>query len=190
MEHAPSAIELPVETDDEARFIAMINNAVRGACALARPEDVRTVKIDNWFGEKWFNFSGKAVGALGVPGSELHIPPFHPNRVVSERYVAFRADGTLEEWREMETIHPDQTSASNLHRSRTIEAFADSRLFAWYSGRTIANGRGSLMVYAYIDTEASGWYVELIRSDDVWIVSRRKSISMEEWSRLIESGRA
>ena len=72
------------DQDDAADFIAEVQGLVDGLLRHYAPRTVVLIKIDNFFGSRWLRFSGKALGALGVWKKRLNVPPFVPNRVVSQ----------------------------------------------------------------------------------------------------------
>lgn len=102
-------------------------------------------KIDNDFGSKWLGFSGKALGALGVwhnpsyhPANNVRIPPFVPNRVVSQRRFSGPAYGEIDGGK---PIHKRIPSGMALNRMAVAEAPMSA--LVWYSGESEATGRGA-----------------------------------------------
>ena len=59
-------IPLPHDSSDDPAFIEIARNAIAGDAARYVARFVHVVKLDAWFGDRWFGFSGKALGALGV----------------------------------------------------------------------------------------------------------------------------
>jgi hypothetical protein len=82
-------LQFDQDVGDDAEFLSEVEAVVQGAVEVSKPATVAVVKIDSWFGPKWLGFSHKVMGAFGVvfPG-DLVIPPFVPNRVLSERLCA------------------------------------------------------------------------------------------------------
>ena len=128
--------------DDSHDFIAIIEGLVNGLLAVEAPPSLKLIKIDNWFGPKWLGFSGKVLGALGVSMPKLTIPPFVPNRVVSERELA---GPSCEEIEDGGLIHLSVPSSVALTR-KAVEVVPKALLF-WYSGGSQNSGRGSAMAY-------------------------------------------
>ena len=60
-------IGLTVKEDDDAEFVVLVQRLIHGVVATSKSKDYCVVRIDNWFGERWLNFSGKTLGALGCP---------------------------------------------------------------------------------------------------------------------------
>src|SRR5437762_13338148 len=88
-------MKIAPELDDAPEFVRQVEQVANGVIRRHAPESVVLIKIDNFFGSKWLGFSGKALGALGVwnkpynqPADNIRIPPFVPNRVVSQRRFA------------------------------------------------------------------------------------------------------
>lgn len=158
------------------------------------PASLVLIKIDNWFGRRWLYFSGKALGALGVwnvptdrrPNNLLRIPPFVPERVVSQRRFI------VPDYREInpgKPLHRHVHSSSALER-RVVEEEPKTAL-AWYSGNSKANGRGALMAYIPIAISSYWpWYAELKRAEPWRITAQAKNIKSNQFSDLVEEGSA
>jgi hypothetical protein len=95
---------------------------------------------------------------------KLRFPPFTPNRILGQWSYARTLDGYTEvPLPSLPRSRRSKHSSSNIHRQ--IEAHADSACFVWYSGNTLKNGRGSMMVYE-IEAERTGcWFAALDRHD-------------------------
>ena len=72
--------------DDSAEFVAEVRACIDGVLIANEPAELIVINIDNWFGQKWLHFAGKALGAVGVwrDHDGLTVPPFVPARVRSE----------------------------------------------------------------------------------------------------------
>jgi hypothetical protein len=145
------------DTDDSPEFIALVEQLCLGVVFRFKPKQFVIIKIDNWFGSKWLGFSGKALGAVGRwdkphdrPATEIRIPPFVPNRVISQR--RFSAP-SYDEVNAGKPIHKQIPSSEALLRKAALHA--PQTALAWYSGNSIASARGALMVY--IPNEGSYW---------------------------------
>lgn len=77
-------MDIMIDGDDAPEFIAEIKPILNGVLTSACPEDFFLIKIDGWFGPNWLAFSGKVLGLLGVWNRPLRVPPFVPNRVISQ----------------------------------------------------------------------------------------------------------
>src|SRR5262245_49609679 len=73
------------EALDDPKFVAWVERVIAGVESRFETDQSYVVKIDNWFGQRWLGFSGKAVGALRVCQRRLTLPPFVPSRVLSQR---------------------------------------------------------------------------------------------------------
>ncbi len=173
-------MHLPHDLSDDAAFICLAEQATNGAAALVSSRYVHVVKIDSWFGDRWFSFSGKLLGAAGVRSRKLTVPPFHPHRVISE--TRFRTGDPAELVTIDKPLHTQRTSQSNL--GNFIERIGDSITIVWYSGATQSSGRGSIMVYSSTIDGAAGWYAGLERTDD-WRVVKLVGIDDREWALLL-----
>jgi hypothetical protein len=83
--------------------------------AVTQPRAICLVRVDDWIDSKWLEFSGKAVGAVGVWNAQLTVPPFHPNRVYSEQYFARTSASEYAETDGV-TLHRAMPSSTNVTR--------------------------------------------------------------------------
>ena len=128
-------------------------------------DDVVVVKIDAWFEIKWLGFSHKVQGAFGLSVlDDLVVPPFVPNRVVSERSYK-RAGSGFAEAAGGPRLHVDEPSEANARR-KLRDSHPSAALF-WWTGNTRASGRGALMAYLPTADGHTGWYTGLKR-DGGW----------------------
>lgn len=155
------------DTKDDVAFTAFVD----GLLAMFAPQvtHVFLVRVDNWFGPKWLGFSAKVSGAFGVARRDgaAVIPPFKPSRIISERRFVRGQEQWV--WRGP-VIHRDQTSSANLDRE--LADIADDALFVWFSGNTLANGRGSVLVASTPGTQRDVWYVGAERNNRGWRLTK------------------
>jgi hypothetical protein len=154
-------VTLPITASDDPQFIDLAAHAINGYAARVSSEFLHLVRIDAWFGRCWFEFAGKAVGALGVHSHDLKVPPFHPHRVMSED--RYRLSDPPEQVHGYQRLHRFRPSQSNLKNA--IAQYGRSTTFAWYSGGSLASGRGAVMVYANTEHGSIGWYAGLVRRE-------------------------
>jgi hypothetical protein len=154
-------VNLPTTPLDDPQFIELAAHAINGYAARVHCEFLHLVRIDAWFGRRWYEFAGKALGALGVHSRNLKVPPFHPHRVVSEE--RYRLADPPEPVRGYRRLHRYRPSESNLDNA--IGWHGRNTTFAWYSGGSLASGRGAVMVYANTPHGSLGWYTGLVRRD-------------------------
>jgi hypothetical protein len=114
------------DIDDSLEFIALVEQLCLGVVFRFNPKQFVVIKIDNWFGSKWLGFSGKVLGAMGSwnkpqdhPATEIRIPPFVPNRVVSERWFSAPS---YDEVPSDKSIHKQMPSSEALGRKAVIQA--------------------------------------------------------------------
>ncbi len=185
--------QIPVfgdETDDET-FIEIVSDVVNGMLLATKVAGVSVVKIRDWFGPKWLGFSGKKLGALGISAARLTIPPFHPNRVLSQKFYAYHADSLAYEkvWPPF-LLHIHQHSEDNF--KRRVAKYIPSGALVWYSSDSARTGNGALMIYVTIDKQFRCGYFRLERDHDgIWRArsyakgSRQIPIEIfESWQRI------
>lgn len=176
----------PVEPGDDPQFLEMAAALVLGSLE-SYPQRVCLVKIDNWFDAKWLGFTGKALGALGVSHpQDLRLPPFHPNRVVSQVDLILEQGDYVT--MDAPPVHLHQKSEDNFQRRALRVLGTQSARLAWYSGNSLSNRRGSLMVYDFRADGHEPWYVELSHGDP-WRVERRRGVSAGQTQAFAEVGK-
>jgi hypothetical protein len=116
----------PSDSDDP-HFIALANRLLNASLSANRPAEVYLIRLDSWFDAKWLNFSGKALGALGVHRDPITVPPFHPRRVVSQIHFALSPTTDAFEPAAVSPLHIDQPSGENL--TRQISRVSPSAVF-------------------------------------------------------------
>jgi hypothetical protein len=151
-------LELEANATDDAPFLDLASRLIAGAAVAYGLNDVVTVHIDHWFGERWLGFCGKLLGSTGVRSrhldGELTPPPFHPHRVLSARVYRLTEAHTFEHCDDAGLLHGFRPSQSNINRT-----FRRNRLYAWYSGDTAVTDKGVVMVYLVHRQWNSAWYV-------------------------------
>lgn len=178
------------ESDDAPDFVRQVEQVAHGIIHRHAPESVVLIKIDNFFGSKWLGFSGKVIGLLGVwhkpyyqPADNIRIPPFVPNRVVTQRRFAGPA------YREIDcgkSIH--KGIPSYLALSRKAAGIAPGSALIWYSGNSIATGRGAVMAYIPVDGSYWPWYAALETGESSWSVSETWDIKRDDFIGLMQHG--
>lgn len=171
---------------DACEFIKIINEIMHGLINKFQVNDVRLVRIKNWFDHKWLNYSGKSVvqfhGGAVVSDSALYnewrekvtVPPFNPNRVMSETF--FRIQPTVNKLFE-ERLHKTKPSNDNIHNP--ISKYTKNGLFIWYSSDTELNQKGSLMIYRVQRDIVSTFYASFDNNNG-WKIRRTKNIRLGE----------
>jgi hypothetical protein len=175
--------------DDAPDFVRRVEQSAGGVVRRHAPETLILIKIDNFFGSKWLGFSGKALGAIGVwhnpsyrPANVVRIPPFVPNRVVSQR--KFSAP-TYEEIDCGKPIHMRMPSSVALNR--TVADAAPKSALIWYSGESKVTGRGAVMAYVPAGDSYWLWYAAL-ETGESWRVTETLDIKRDDFESLMEQG--
>jgi hypothetical protein len=187
------------QTDDPS-FIELLNSLVGGLLADLSPERFWIIQIDNWFDHKWLRFSGSGgiVSPIPIPfdrfetvkaefyQDKLTFPPFTPNRVLSQwSYVRTSAGYTETPFPALPHSTERKHTNENLHSC--VQDFDRSALFLWYSSNTLANGRGSVMVYNSEVDRFKSWFAAFKRQRE-WVLYATKGASSSKVERLLSTG--
>lgn len=171
-------ISIQLTKDDDPRFVALVRRSVAASVRSFQPADVFVIRIDHWFDHKWFAFAGKLYGALAFHKPQrLTVPPFIPDRVVSEEVFTLGIDRATYNKSRAQSLHRYQHSGENL--SRSIGHVSDSAVLVWFSGDTAHTDLGSLMVYAIQGETQHGWYASFRRGAD-WKLNKVRGLSRAE----------
>jgi hypothetical protein len=175
--HRPNRLPIPVEEGDDSAFTHAVEKITNLTLQQNDLKNFIVVKIDNWFGSRWLNFSGKLLGALGVRKDRLTIPPFVPARVVWQRRFSVENSG-MEPGK---PLHVDVPSEQALNRY--LDVFEPGSLVLWFSGESAKSGRGSVMVYVPTPDEYITWYASFTTGEQLKVVeligiSRRELIGL------------
>mgnify|MGYP005815592717 CR=1 FL=1 len=176
-------IKVHIQSNDNPSFLKQVECITNRLLSLHCPKEIYLVNVDNWFGEKWLGFSGKIMGAFGVGQSRLTIPPFVPNRIISQRFFSSDYNGTYLEKESPYQLHIEQESENNLHRR--MRQIVPNSIVIWYSGNSKTNGRGVVMAYIPIKEQYITKYVEFESPD--WNISRVVGGSKDEIKTLINT---
>lgn len=187
------------ETDDPT-FIALLNSLLRGLIGRGAPHELWIVQIDNWFDHKWLRFSGIGSVHFKFPAymnridaaldefyqDKVTFPPFNPHRILSQ-WSFLRVDDHYVEAPLTAVPHRSekQPSGANLHR-RVQDSSRCSACFVWYSGKTLANGRGSVMVYNLVSEQLECWFAAFNRQDG-WKLRSTKGVSRQDVETLLSA---
>ncbi|PYV59858.1 MAG: hypothetical protein DMG96_31315 [Acidobacteria bacterium] len=187
------------ETDDR-NFIAIVNSVAHGIVNRSgAPNELWIIHIDNWFDHKWLRFSGTGRVDFAAVGDriftarvvfsggkrKLNFPPFSPNRVLEQKLFVRTGDDYSEA-----PVHvrphaaEKRPSETNLHV--TLQEFSRSASFIWYSGNTLANGKGSVMVYSVVEDLLEAWFAAFTRQQG-WRLSATKGINREHLEALLQT---
>jgi hypothetical protein len=177
------------DLDDAPDFVRQVEQVANGVTLRHTPETLVLIKIDNFFGSKWLGFSGKALGAISIwfnpsyhPAAIVTIPPFVPNRVVSQRRYS---SPTYEEIDCGEPIH--KRIPSRIALTRTVATAATKSALVWYSGKSKATGRGAVMAYVPAGDSYWLWYAAF-EAGESWSVNETLDIKRDDLASLMEEG--
>jgi hypothetical protein len=166
-------IMLPINNQDDPHFVALVSNILNACIHRHHPSDVCVVEIDHCFDRKWQRFSGKVLGALGTWNRRLVIPPFDPQRVVSQRFYRLNSSGAYQLVTAL-PLHIKQSGGDSA--SRRLAEISGSGIFMWYSGETISTNQASVLVYQIDASGTSDWFASFTRNGD-WKLNRVRDIS-------------
>jgi len=160
-----SRIIIPVGAGDASSYVRAVEQIINATIQKNKSEELMVVKIDNWFGSRWLDFSGKIMGLAGVCKQRRTVPPFVPARVISQRRFSM---STRQEVSAGEPLHIGVTGGKSL--TRYLDLIEPRASLVWYWGRTAENKRGSVMVYVPSQEGYFTWYASLAAGDDLKVV--------------------
>ena len=171
--------------DDDSGFLEKAQWIVNGCVKEYKPGEVYIVRIRDWFDYKWCYFSGKVLGALGVSKFvDSTLPPFVPNRVVSQDHYDQIAEGVYQ-GSDAPPLHIRQTSEANFQRF--LRRTTNNGMLIWISAGSKASGRGSVMVYNVSSDMKQGWHVTFLRKAN-WQIEKVTFTSKAIIERLLKMG--
>ena len=184
---------------DSAEFMEMVQALVAGIASDYEPVRLYVIRIDNWFGPKWMHFAGKFTAgkgaAIGVHKRILHVPPFVPHRVVVERVCE---GPNYDEAITRPPLHIECTS--ELALTRRIANIDNDAAFVWFSGKSEAQKRGSIMVYLPAaststisrrrERRTGAFYIGFSQRITDWHPAMLRGVSLGEVEHLEECGSA
>ena len=172
---------LPKPADDP-HFVEIVCRVISGLLNANAVEEVFVVQIDNWFDHKWLKFSG--IGRVRLDfglfadtaldefrQDKITFPPFTPNRIIEEYFFLRASDGSYDSSEAAPFVHSRRRVSSCRNLQRRVSKFSDSAIFVWYSSNTLANRRGSLMVYKAYGSAVTAWYASFAK-ENAWKILR------------------
>jgi hypothetical protein len=154
-------IELARSENDDVAFLQLTQWIVNGAISALNAREVYLVRVDNWFDFKWLGFWSSWGREREL--KELCVPPFNPNRVRSEnRYIWDENSSRVHSAVHNDHLHLRQPGRRVTH-GRPLERFSKSAAFIWYSGNTVTNQDGSVMLYL-TGAEGYAWYASFMKN--------------------------
>ncbi|HEY7087210.1 MAG TPA: hypothetical protein VH518_03915 [Tepidisphaeraceae bacterium] len=167
-------LEIETQPTDAPEFIQLLKDTLRRELKECLAEQCYLVQVDHAFDFRWLGFSGNIGAQHPVWRSELTVPPFHPNRIVSQRhFVRDRLTGSYESDGRGRELHIHVAGDAKLRRR--IADITDSALFVWYSGATATSDRGSIMLYFVLPSFRGGWFATVTAASN-WKIAKTRSI--------------
>ena len=168
---------------DDASFLKLVERIANHTIQQFKPADIFLIRTDHWFDQKWLGFSGNILGVVSVRKSRLTIPPFVPNRVISQDAYSLDERTGSYDHTEASPLHLVQTSRENL--TRFVDRITKSGVFIWFSGGTQQVSTGSIMVYVIAGDSQNSWYASFERSTD-WQINKVRGLSKNELLHLTD----
>jgi hypothetical protein len=190
-------VTIPSGLSDDNDFIEKLNSMLGKLIAVNSTERLWVIQIDNWFDHKWLGFSGKGIVDFKFPEymhrfdaaldefyqDHVTFPPFTPNRVLNQ--WSFQRSGQhLIEVPLVKLPHATERRPSNSNLQRRIAKSDPASLCVWFSGNTLKNGRGSVMVYDLRSSEPTRWFVAFVRKA-AWVPALTKGVSQQHVTALL-----
>jgi len=165
----PKMITLERLDNDDTGFVDRAQWIVNGCLKQYKPAEVYIIRIRDWFDYKWCYFSGKMIGAVSLHKFvDLTLPPFVPNRVVSQDHYDQIAEGAYQA-SGAPPLHIRQPSEANF--KRFIRRTTNDGTAIWVSTGSKATGRGSAMVYNVSPDMKFGWHATFLKKAD-WQIEK------------------
>jgi hypothetical protein len=178
---------ISMQQGDSPEFIDKARAIAIGVAQEYKPARIYVIRIDNWFGPKWLHFAGKFIAgkhaAIGVHKTRLHVPPFVPNRVVSQEAYSLDEGAASYGHTDARPLHLVQPSRQNL--TRFIDRVTKSGVFIWFSGGSEQANIGSIMVYVVAGDSQSSWYASFQRGT-TWKINKVAGLSNSELLHLTD----
>ena len=163
-------LRMLVKDGDDRAFVLYVEYLTVCTASGCHPERIYVARMDNCFGDRWFGFRGKVMGAVGFhtrKGSgRFVVPPFVPERVLSEMCYVRTSEHDYTQIDVSERLAIGQQGAANL--KRWLDEFTDSAILVWYSGNSGDVDRASVMLYVHTAAVTDGWYLGVRKENGVW----------------------
>lgn len=179
-------IKIKILERDSPAFIIILDEIINRIIVRDDIAEISVVRIKNWFDHKWLNYSGKGVihykmtthpdevALTDFWKEKITVPPFNPNRVLSE--LSFHKHATGNKAFD-KALHRWQRSSEN--QNNRIKTKSANGLFIWYSSNTEENQQGSIMAYRVVGDNVDTWYASF-ENKDGWKVIKTKGINIDE----------
>lgn len=183
-------LELPVAVEDDPVFLKCVQSLVLRDAVSAEPRRILVARLDNWFGDRWYGFRGKVLGAAGVRNKQgchrFIVPPFVPKRVLGEHCLERQENGEYLACPVDEPLAVSQPGEANL--KRWLHQFTDSGLLVWYSGNSAERDMASVMVYVHTDQVTDAWYLGVRKERSRWQFQKGVGMTQETYETALSDG--
>lgn len=189
------SIEIDVTESDDPLLVAAFEDLVQLISMHPIKDEAFIVRVDNWFDDKWYGYSGKRAVHIdsGMPNSALNtqivpvwkgledvtVPPFSPNRILSESHFKWVDDGYQRREFSDRRIHTTSKRRSGENLKNRLIDISASCLFVWFAANSRANGRSSALFCRTHDGLVHGWYMSFRQAPEEWKVDRVKGVNRE-----------
>ena len=176
-------LNIKFDNTDAEGFKEIVDDVVDELLQTLKPDEISIIRIKNWFDHKWLNFTGKQILKYdtkthpGIPfvlepfwNKEITIPPFSPNRVLSESLYRLKE---VQNSRFEEIFHITQVTTDN--RNNFVANRTKNGLCIWISSNSVLNRQGSMMVYQVKGSEIVTWYIR-IEEKGKWKITKTRGI--------------
>ena len=150
-------IQVPAGETDDRGFLEAVNAIVSELIADHAADQFWILRVDNWFDHKWLGFSGYGLIASNIPLDGYDTVKADSSGKGNIPAICARQGGepipVCAPWGWLYRIplpalpHSNERKHSEANLRRRIQDFMRSGCFVWYSANTVADGRGSVMVY-------------------------------------------
>lgn len=164
------------KTDDPG-FIQLLNSILGELVAEHAPEEFWVIQIDNWFDHKWLRFTWGSLESESLKEG-AKFPSFTPNRVTAQ-FSFVRVGSSYVESALPVLPHRTQQKRGEVKLQRRIRDFTRSGCFLWYSGNTVTNGKGSVMVYVVAADQVDCWFGAFNRQQEEWKLQATKGVGRD-----------
>ncbi len=176
-------INIRIKQNDDPGFISIVESSLNNITNNLNPDDIYIVCIDHSFDHKWLAYSGKLGGFIPVWNKRITVPAFNPNRVLKIQHIRYPNSKTsVKESSRNKPLHQFYPAMGNIRYY--IDELTNAGVFCWYSGNTINNTSGSLMVYTVVNNSIDYWYASFVL-DNKWKCNKTKNIGREQLEKMV-----
>lgn len=161
--------DISYKEHDDPKFYGKILVLLETLAKKHLPKYIYVIRISKWFDHTWLHFSGvgRVTSDAGPPAEttlrefwqdKLTLPPFNPKQIGDEYCFIKDEDDEYLRVFHHPWLHRRKLEPSSKNLNNRMERLTDSGLFVWFSSQTMANKRGSIMVYSIDGGEITTWF--------------------------------